>query len=399
MQSLHQLVVLLFISLSVLHVLAQAIPAVIELPSLPGPYAVGQRRVEVVDSGRLDPLAPSPQPRALMLTLWYPLDPRTTTCRRPAPYFPANASRSAETKYHLPNETLDRIVTHTSLNGTAFHPLLSRDCALPVLVFSPGSGAPVALYSFFTAALASWGYIVVGIDHTYDSDPVEFPDGHLAHFADALVDPASRTEAVIIRGADAMFVASQLTLRNLARWLPGFGMSKNARSTRSVKLGICGHSNGGATAALAMQNSSTPYEAACSFDGPFTATNDTGFHGPFLYEAARPSELHNSTVDVWPRIAGWKEAIQINSTSHDDFTDLAAIVPPLAGTGLPEVFKGLLSSLDANRTMHVMVAYAKAFFDFTLLGTKESERLLHDFSQYPEVSLLFPQGYEEAKAA
>jgi len=325
-----------------------------------------------------------------MLTLWYPLDPRTTSALAPAPYFPANASRYVESAYHLPNGTLNNIVTHTFLNGSfSSYPVYDR--ALPVLVFSPGFGNPVAAYSFFTAALASWDYIVVGIDHTFDSDPVEFPDGHLVHTATALADPASNRMSVLIRGADVMFVASQITLSHLARWLPGFSTAESAQSPCSVKLGILGHSKGGASAALAMQNSSTPYRAACSFDGTFDATNDTGFRGPFLYEAAKPSELHNSTVDVWPNITGWKEAIQINSTSHNDFTDLAAIVPQFPATGLAEMFKGLLSSPDANRTMHAMVAYAKAFFDFTLLGTKENETILHDFSQYPEVSLVFPQ--------
>lgn len=148
-----------------------------------------------------------------------------------------------------------------------------------------------------------------------------------------------------------------------------------------------------------MQNYSTTYRAACSLDGTFYATNATSFHGPFLYEAAKLSEQHNSTADVWPKITGWKEAIQINSTSHDDFTDLAAIIPQLSGRGLADMFKGLLSSPDANRTMHTMVAYAKAFFDFTLLGTKENETILHDFSQYPEVSLVFPQERKDAVVA
>lgn len=326
-----------------------------------------------------------------MLTLWYPLDPRTTSGLVPAPYFPANASSYVESANKLPKGSIDSIVTHTLLNGTAFHPILSSDRDLPVLVFSPGFGAPAAVYSFFTAALASWGYVVVGMDHTYDSDPVEFPDGHLVHTATALADPSSGTMSVLIRGADALFVASQITLRNLVCWLPGFGTPENGQIPRSVKLGIFGHSNGGATAALAMQNSSTPYCAACAFDGTFYGTNATGFHGPFLYEAAKPSAQHNSTVGVWPKITGWKEAIQINSTSHNDFTDLSAIVPQISGTDSAGMFEGLLSSPDANRTMHAMVAYAKAFFDFTLLGTTEDDTILHDFSQYPEVSLVFPQ--------
>lgn len=44
-------------------------------------------------------------------------------------------------------------------------------------MFSPGLSASRLLYSAQARALASYGYIVITLDHPYDALFVEFPDG------------------------------------------------------------------------------------------------------------------------------------------------------------------------------------------------------------------------------
>ncbi|KAE8406679.1 hypothetical protein BDV37DRAFT_242385 [Aspergillus pseudonomiae] len=50
-------------------------------------------------------------------------------------------------------------------------PFLSPHRSLPVIVFSPGLGSPEGLYTVFQEALASWGYIVIGVEHPLGSSP------------------------------------------------------------------------------------------------------------------------------------------------------------------------------------------------------------------------------------
>jgi predicted dienelactone hydrolase len=47
----------------------------------------------------------------------------------------------------------------------------------PLAIFSPGAGNSRLLYSNIARSFASFGNVVVLIDHPYDADIVEFPDG------------------------------------------------------------------------------------------------------------------------------------------------------------------------------------------------------------------------------
>jgi 8-oxo-dGTP pyrophosphatase MutT (NUDIX family) len=48
-----------------------------------------------------------------------------------------------------------------------------------VLLYSPGAGDPRALGTTLCDDLASRGYAVVTVDHTYDAGAVEFPGGRV----------------------------------------------------------------------------------------------------------------------------------------------------------------------------------------------------------------------------
>lgn len=50
----------------------------------------------------------------------------------------------------------------------------------PVVLYSPGAGHDRTWSTIGEEDLASRGYVVVAIDHTYDASEVEFPSGRLA---------------------------------------------------------------------------------------------------------------------------------------------------------------------------------------------------------------------------
>jgi hypothetical protein len=318
-----------------------------------------------------------------MLQIWYPISNESATT--PALYLPNGASAVTEKSFGFPRGTTAAMKTQTFANGTAIHPLLSSDSKLPVLVFSPGSGIDCTLYSIFISPLASYGYYVVGVDHTFDSAPIEFPNGEVTIGVVGDRNATLNAISANIRHDDVMFVAKQLTLPILSSWLPGLSKSV-APKPYGVRLGIYGQSIGGATAALALQNDSSPYISGFSFDGPFYGDILTeGFHGPFFYIASNESPTHDDLVKQWPKIRGWKNAILLNGTTHYDYSDLLVLVPQVQGTAMANSYKGKLGTIDPTRMVGVTTTYLKAFWDWTLLNHKEEPFLSKTTKEYPEV--------------
>ncbi len=345
----------------------------IQLPKLLGPYPVGTRRIEAIDQGRLDPWAPTPQARALMLQLWYPIELNDSLL--PAPWLPPNASAFLEHELELPIGILSLINTHVSYNGTAIFPLKGNDIT-PVLVFSPGRGALCEEYTTILSSLASYGYTIIGVNHPYDSTPLERLDGELV-LGNTTTDWKLAT---IVRRDDVLWLASQITPDNICRWLPSH-TDCNERLGSKISLGVFGHSLGGNTANWAMQDNATLYEASVSLDGAyFPPLNETGFHGPVLYMAASKPCCHKMLVETWPLIDGWKLALKINGTAHASFSDLIALTVYIPGKDLGDV-----GTLEPKRMIEIVVMYVKAFWDWNLLGKNVDDILQHESKLYPEI--------------
>jgi hypothetical protein len=373
-------------SLNLLAICLAALPAVtaqIALPPILGNYSVGTKRVELIDYSREDPFAPTPQPRAFMAQFWYPISVNSSI--EPATWLPANASVYAAAAGGIPVEGVLSINTRTYVNGTILTPLVSNS-SLPILVFSPGLGAPAALYTSFLSSIAARGYLVIGVDHPYDSDFVELASGEVIL---STVTAANITLAVTVRTGDVLYLASQLTMTNLTEWIPSL-WCPSCIPTAS----IFGHSTGGNTAVQAMAPSNithrpSPYKSSASLDGIFvSSTLTTGFPGPFLYIAAENSTFHSQLVAQWPLIKPWKLAVQVNGTKHQSFTDLAVIVPQVPNTTFAALYSSELGTINSNRTILITDTYLEAFFQWSLLGKSRPAILDGEVGQFQEVSFL-----------
>jgi hypothetical protein len=154
--------------------------------------------------------------------------------------------------------------------------------------------------TFETEEMASHGFIVVAIDHPYDSDLVVFPDGRripaskeacLLDFTseDALALSRHKVERrLAVRVADTLFVLDQLE-----RW------NKTDRASRFFgrmdlrHIGMIGHSFGGAVTAEVCRVDSR-VRAGVNMDGSMFGTVKTaGVPKPFLFmfdATPRPSK-------------------------------------------------------------------------------------------------------------
>ncbi len=150
---------------------------IFEFPKLTGTYSVGATSRYLVDKNRKESHNPEAQ-RELMIYLWYPT--KTTTKNNRVVY--GNSEINEEVKESLMKQgypaqdiaIVDTTYTHATPNVT---PLQQ---AFPVLIFSHGYlGCHPSMYTAICEELASHGYIVVSIAHTYFAKSARFPDGRI----------------------------------------------------------------------------------------------------------------------------------------------------------------------------------------------------------------------------
>jgi predicted dienelactone hydrolase len=343
-------------------------PVRLSLPEPTGPHAVGVTDLHLVDTTRADPWLADGSPRELMVSVWYPARRGTG---EPAPYMRPGAAaefdRGAAAVMQTEPGRVDwaGTVTHARLNAAA------RGGRRPVVLYSPGFYNERTLGTALVTELASHGYVVVTVDHTYEAHAVEFPDGRVATPRIALPDPVARLKAALpVRVADVRFVLTALAGR-------GFDTSR---------VGAFGHSAGGVTTAQAMLEDRR-IRVGANLDGPlgwdWTSPDlllpvaRQGLDRPMLLVGARlpddsPQDHHHSAswASFWRHSTGPKLDLWFPAARHNSYTDHQSLVPQLQEhVGLPDGLRAaLIGDIDPARSIAVQRAHLTAFFDRHLAG-------------------------------
>jgi hypothetical protein len=162
--------------------------------------------MELIDTSRLDPFAPTKTLRRIMISAVYPVKHNSPTCRYP--YMPPLTAGIEDTEYSFPAGTYESLVLQVACNSKP------KDDA-PLVIFSPAQGNTRLDYSLLVSNVASYGFTVIMLDHPYDADIVEFPDGSYitpAYFntSTLLQTEAAAIALIDVRVADTSFVLDQL---------------------------------------------------------------------------------------------------------------------------------------------------------------------------------------------
>src|ERR1700728_4105456 len=205
------------------------------LPEPTGSYPVGTTSLWLTDSSRPDPWAPGVTARELMVSLWYPA---TSSDGRRAQYMTPAESELQLTGRGItgvPPDALSRVRTNAAVDATP----AGHQGSHPLVVLSPGFTSPRSTLTALAEDLASHGYVVAGIDHTYESFATAFPDGRVTTCLAREAPRRDSNEKVAAgRAADVRFVLDQLTGAQPA-W-PAALLIDPAR------MAMAGHSVGGA---------------------------------------------------------------------------------------------------------------------------------------------------------
>jgi predicted dienelactone hydrolase len=226
-----------------------------------------------------------------------------------------------------------------------------------------GASSEVMNYTTLAEDLASHGYVVVGFDAPYRTSQVVFPDGRL--FART---PENNLE--LVSGQDLTLRANKL----LAAWTgdTGFVLDRLARLNADAtskftgrldmtRVGVFGHSFGGATAAQFCSQDSR-CKAGIDVDGSLQGSViQAGIHKPFLFllsgqgDFSSDAEVRQIMADIQTVYDSLPEdgrlRITIRGANHFTFSDDGALLKSPLLRGLLRVF-GVLR-IDGRRQLAV----------------------------------------------
>ena len=372
--------------------------AEVTLPTPTGPFAVGRAIYDWTDDANLDTLAPVPgTKRELLVWMWYPS--ATGQSAVMDDYVPAQMRAAAG-----PGGGLWRFLTRdaSKVHGHSIRDadLAPQQRSYPVVIMRGGASAAVAGYSALAEDLASHGYVVVGFDAPYRTGVVVFPDGRVMRRT-----PENNPE-LCAEKQQAQQDACMDTL--LTAWASdiGFALNRLERLNSSdasgrfagrldlKRVGVFGHSLGGATAAQFCSQDSR-CKAGIDVDGSLHGSViKAGIHKPFMFllsdhgtESDPVSrQIMAAIQSVYDRLpADRRLRVTIRGANHFTFSDDGAFLKSRVVRGVLRLFGKL--AIEGPRQVAVTAYCLHSFFDAYLKEAGVS-RLGIPSPHYPELQLL-----------
>ncbi|MEU9101374.1 hydrolase [Streptomyces sp. NPDC048361] len=370
------------------------------LPAPTGPYPVGTTSLRLTDRGRHDPWVTSRPYRELMVSVRYPA--RDVAGHPPAPQMLRGEAAGFDALNGLTDIPKGRVDWAATLSHAHTQAPIARrgPRGFPVVLYSPGAADPRSLGTTLCDDLASRGFVVVMIDHTFDAAAVEFPGGRVEksvlpqEFDKATKAGQEQVTALLKKTMSVRVADTRLVLDQLGR-LPG--QLRGALDLGSV--GMFGQSAGGFTAAQTMHDD-TRLKAAADLDGVlgYTQRDDDpanpssvgtdGVDRPLLLMGKEGDNHHTvaSWGAAWRHSDGRLQDLTLTGAEHASFTDLQSEIPQLAGPlGLSgRSVAATIGTVEPARSVAAQEAYVTAFFDRWLRGG-DGHLLDGPSGRYPEM--------------
>ncbi len=399
-----------FTSLIITAALVYIFP-VFKLPTPTGAYDVGTEVFHFVDVAREEIFTDIiDDKRALMVQVWYPAE---AISGRGVPFMEDERLLNAMASgYGLPGFSFNHL---KYVYSHAYSEALISEAknAYPLIIMNHGFGSSKSLHTSQAEKLASHGYIVASIDHTYNTFGTLFPDGTLttnnsgALFSgdnDYETEKDNRDLVGKVLTDDVAFVLDQFEAIN-----SGHILSRLSGKIDMTHVGTIGHSIGGATAYDAAFDERIT--AGVNLDGGLYLINDNKeLSKPFMFMLSESGfesldrvmvgdDYSDEELEKMGNSREWNDAVikdkkieiermkqpalsggeivYIDGSEHLNFTDVQHFSP---------IFKivGATGKINVERADLVVNAYVLAFFDRHLremTGSSSSEVI----KLYPEI--------------
>ena len=309
---------------------------VFSLPDLNGEYDVGTELFCWTDSTRSEWFTQrdSTDFRKLVVQSWYPGEKESLSEPEPYMNFMTLRAKTMARAGKIPS-FLPAHLEYIKSNSFKNIPVKSSNQKLPILIFSHGITGSRLLHQALFEYLASQGYAVFALNHSYDANITIYPDSSIADYRSDLTDhPDSlniRKNQIITRTKDIVFLLNKLE-------------EIESEKTASIlfnhldlnKIAIAGHSYGGATAIFASSLDNR-IKSCLVLDGWFSPLPDkvttTGLDIP-LFCIGRPSWDDSDYPSNYKNLellldasTSQKFHIFIKNSLHLDYTDIPLFSP------------------------------------------------------------------------
>ncbi|MFD6157077.1 alpha/beta hydrolase family protein [Nocardia sp. NPDC060256] len=324
---------------------------VTQLPTPTGSFAVGRNVLHLVDGARKDPWTPA-QPRELMVSMYYPAQQSDGVRASYATDEESGLLIEGAELAGVPVQALSKAGTNAVVDAAPV------DGSYPLVVLSPGFTGSRFTLTAVSEELASRGYVVAALDHAGESFGIEFPGGRMSTCVacERSGDPGVLTLMAQNRARDTAFVLDRLT--GPAPIWP------HARLIDATRIGMAGHSIGGASAAAAMALDPR-VRAGVNMDGSFQGVVPAAGLGerPFLMlgvDGQTSPGGDPSWDQTWPQLHGWKRWLTVVGAEHESFADIGLLAEQ---AGAPSK-----ATLRGSRAVDLTRSYVATFFDQHLRG-------------------------------
>ncbi|OME87779.1 Platelet-activating factor acetylhydrolase plasma/intracellular isoform II [Paenibacillus sp. FSL A5-0031] len=374
---------------------------VFHLPKLDGPEKVGTQTFHFTDQNRDEVLTEDQSDkRELMVQVWYPTEKGNNNKREAL--FPKDKEmfkkyiQTYSNSLNLPDFVFD-YWKYSKTNSYDNVEILPSTSPYPLVLLSHGMGTSRVLHASQAENLASHGYIVVTIDHTYSTFATIFPDGRVTDYKTKMTTIDERRRIGNIWTQDVEFVINQIEKLN-----SGAIESQFKGIIDLNNIGVMGHSFGGATAF------NTTYldhriKAGINMDGSlFELENRDVINKPFMFirsgifkdwlvdfknDKSSDNEINKQLSDelhiIKNVINQGGSAIYVEGTQHFNFTDLQFYSELIKLTGIT-------GDINGKRGTSIVNQYVLDFFNKQLKGAG-GNLIQGPNDMYPEVKFIKPE--------
>jgi len=340
--------------------------SIVAAPRPTDSQTVGTRELVLSEASYQDPYLRNGTPRELMVRFWYPAE-SAAACRKAA-YTSAKVWAYMSQLSGLPLPEVSTNSCQDADVATGRH---------PVAVITHGYTGTFTDYTFLAEDLASRGYIVASVNHTYESTAVAFPDGQFAksafgsHLGPQLrEDSDAITFATRVRLADLKLVLDELQRMSMQRKSPFRGRMDINR------VALMGHSLGGLTAILGVQ-AEPRFRAGIVLDG--TVPPDLGERStiPLLLVNAGKDAWGDDECRLWNHLAGERTVINLAGAEHFALSDAVWLAHGAIKTG----------TMRPDTTVAAVRDYVAAFLNHNLNGARLNPLLSGPSARYPQADI------------
>lgn len=335
-----------------------------DLPTPSGEFELGTTTYVIEDIDREEQYSDQ-EFRRFKIQIWYPAETVDGYIQAPWLEGGITVSRALAKDNGLPFFVLDhssKIMSHSFYDA----PLQESDTTFPVIIISHGWRGFSTLHTDFAEELASLGYIVVSIDHTYGSVATMFTEDDFAYLnLDALqprdVNPDFLIDANLLVNTYAQDIISTID------YLEELNIDSNSMFYNTIdfdRLGLLGHSTGGGAGVQAALLDGR-IDAVLGLDSwvePIGVTDlSNGLEIPSLFLRSGQWETGENNSYLYTLIQNSvpSNLYQINGTTHFDFA-MVYMYSSLTK------FIGFSGSVDSSDLTFMLKDIITSYFDHTL---------------------------------